>query len=94
MQSVYVIRRVHTFINGDDEYDAVCENLDQCYLNEESAINDMVKDLENTKADHAEECSDPKKDLHTHITSDYCLLNDDWTNETYEWYIDKLDVVD
>lgn len=94
MKSVYVIRRVHTFINEDNVYGTVCENFDQCYLNEESAINDMMKDLENTKADHAEECCDPKKDLHEHTTSDYCLLNDDWKNETYEWYIDKLDVVD
>lgn len=94
MNSVYVVRWTKRYINNDGCYETECGNFEQCYLNEDSAINAMLDDLKNTKAECAEDCCDPKKDLHEHTTSDYCLLNDDWKNETYEWYIDKLDVVD
>lgn len=81
---VFVVRYVKRV-----DYEVESGTFDQCYTNEEAAHEAMIKDFENTKADWAN-----YGDISSSMNTDCCSIQlNDFAGDWYEWYIDKLEVV-
>lgn len=80
---VFVVRYVKQV-----DHEVESGTFDMCYTNEEAAHEAMIKDFETIKAEWANygEISSSKD-------TDWCLIRADGTSDVYEWYIDKLEVV-